>query len=52
VSDRELAASITAFLAEHPIKQGTKPVQQHIERMWVTVALADRVGGELAAALA
>lgn len=52
VSDRELATSITAFLAEHPIKQGTKPVQQHLERMWVTVALADRVRGELATALA
>jgi puromycin-sensitive aminopeptidase len=52
VSDRELAGSITAFLAEHPIKQGTKPVQQHVERMWVTVALADRVRGELPAALA
>ena len=52
VSDRELATSITAFLAEHPIKQGTKPVQQHIERMWVTVALADRVRGDLGTALA
>ncbi len=51
VSDRDLAASIAAFLAEHPIKQGTKPVQQHLERMWVTVALADRVRGELASAL-
>jgi len=52
VSDRELATSIAAFLAEHPIKQGTKPVQQHLERMWVTVALADRVRRELGAALA
>lgn len=52
VSDRELATSIAAFLADHPIKQGTKPVQQHLERMWVTVALADRVRGELGSALA
>ncbi len=52
VSDRGLATEITAFLADHPIKQGTKPVQQHIERMWVTVALADRVRDELAPALA
>ncbi|WP_421118806.1 M1 family metallopeptidase [Aquihabitans daechungensis] len=52
VSDRELATSIASFLAAHPIKQGTKPVQQHLERMWVTVALADRVRGELGAALA
>ena len=51
VSDRELATSIAAFLADHPIKQGTKPVQQHLERMWVTVALADRVHAELGAAL-
>jgi puromycin-sensitive aminopeptidase len=52
VSDRELAEAIAGFLAEHPIKQGTKPVQQHLERMWVTVALADRVQAELGAALA
>ena len=52
VSDRELATSISAFLAEHPIKQGTKPVAQHLERMWVSVALADRVRGDLASALA
>ena len=51
VSDRELAASIAAFLADHPVKQGTKPVQQHLERMWVTVALADRVRDELGTAL-
>ena len=52
VSHRDLATSIATFLDEHPIKQGTKPVQQHLERMWVTVALADRVRGELGAALA
>jgi puromycin-sensitive aminopeptidase len=52
VSDRALAAEIATFLAAHPISQGTKPVQQHLERMWVTVALADRVHGELATALA
>ena len=51
VSDRELAASIAAFLADHPVKQGTKPVQQHLERMWVTVALADRIRDELGTAL-
>ncbi|WP_371748971.1 ERAP1-like C-terminal domain-containing protein [Aquihabitans sp. G128] len=52
VGDRELAARITAFLAEHPVPQGAKVISQHVERMWVTVALADRVPAELAAALA
>jgi puromycin-sensitive aminopeptidase len=52
VSDRDLATQIATFLADHPIKQGTKPVQQHLERMWVTVALAERVRSELGAALA
>ena len=51
VSDRELATSIAAFLAEHPIPQGTTVIRQHLERMWVTVALAERVPGELDAAL-
>ena len=51
VGDRELATAIAAFLAEHPTKQGTTLIRQHLERMWVTVALADRVPGELGTAL-
>ncbi|MCU1499729.1 MAG: putative aminopeptidase [Acidimicrobiales bacterium] len=52
VTDRELAAAITAFLDAHPVPQGATVIRQHVERMWVTVALAERVPGELAAALA
>ncbi|HKY66911.1 MAG TPA: ERAP1-like C-terminal domain-containing protein, partial [Acidimicrobiales bacterium] len=51
VRDRALADEITAFLAEHPIPQGDKQVRQHIERMGVTVALAEREAERLAAAL-
>ena len=41
----------TAFLADHPIPQGDKQVRQHVERMWVTVALAERESPRLAASL-
>ena len=52
VGDRALATEIAEFLAAHPTKQGATLIRQHLERMWVTVALADRVPGELATALA
>jgi puromycin-sensitive aminopeptidase len=47
VRDRALATEIVAFLAEHPIPQGELQVRQHVERMWVTVALAEREAGRL-----
>jgi puromycin-sensitive aminopeptidase len=43
--DRAVADRVVGFLAEHPIPQGELQVRQHIERMWVTVALAERVAG-------
>ncbi len=43
--DRALADEVVEFLAAHPIPQGELQVRQHIERMWVTVALAERVRG-------
>ena len=49
--DRALADEVVEFLAEHPIPQGELQVRQHIERMWVTVALAERESGRLAHAL-
>jgi puromycin-sensitive aminopeptidase len=52
VRDRGLAEQVAAFMAEHPIPQGELQVRQHLERMWVTVALAEREGVRLAAALA
>jgi puromycin-sensitive aminopeptidase len=42
VRDRALADEVAAFLAEHAIPQGELQVRQHVERMWVTVALAER----------
>ncbi|MGH9234895.1 MAG: ERAP1-like C-terminal domain-containing protein, partial [Acidimicrobiales bacterium] len=50
--DRALAEEVETFLADHPIPQGELQVRQHVERMWVTVALAGRESGRLAAALA
>jgi puromycin-sensitive aminopeptidase len=49
--DRAQAEQVAAFLAEHPIPQGDKQVRQHLERMWVTVALAERESSRLAEAL-
>jgi puromycin-sensitive aminopeptidase len=51
VRDRKLAGEIAAFLADHPIPQGELQVRQHVERMWVTVALAEREAERLPAAL-
>lgn len=51
VSDRSLARRIDDFLTTHPLPQGELVVRQHIERMWVSVALADRVAAELGRAL-
>ena len=52
VTDPQLAAEIAAFLDANPVPQGTKVIRQHLERMWVSVAVAKRVPAELAAALA
>ncbi len=51
VRDRGLAEEITAFLDAHPLPQGELQVRQHIERMGVTVALAEREADRLPAAL-
>jgi puromycin-sensitive aminopeptidase len=40
--ERPVAESVEAFLADHPVPQGELQVRQHIERMWVTVAFAER----------
>jgi puromycin-sensitive aminopeptidase len=49
--DRALGREVEAFLADHPIPQGELQVRQHVERMWITVALAERESSRLAAAL-
>ena len=51
VTDPALAARIAAFLDAHPVEHGATVISQHRERMWVTVALAQRVPEQLAAAL-
>jgi puromycin-sensitive aminopeptidase len=52
ITDRALAGEVVAFLQEHPVPQGATVVRQHVERMWVSVAVAERAPSQLAAALA
>jgi puromycin-sensitive aminopeptidase len=52
VRDRAVATEVEQFLADHPVPTGEMQVRQHIERMWVTVALAEREASRLASALA
>ena len=51
IHDPDVAARVTAFLADHPVPQAAKHIDQAIERMQVTVALrrreADRIVAEL-----
>ena len=42
ISDEALAADVRAFLAEHRVPQALRTLEQHVERMRVTVALAER----------
>ena len=38
----ELAADVKSFFAEHPVKQGSKQIEQHLERLHVAVACRER----------
>jgi puromycin-sensitive aminopeptidase len=49
VRSRQLAEEIAGFLEQHPVPQGEMQVRQHVERMWVTVALAEREAERFAA---
>jgi puromycin-sensitive aminopeptidase len=51
ISDPTLASDVAGFLAAHPLPQGSVVVDQHLERMWVSVALGRRVPDELASTL-
>jgi puromycin-sensitive aminopeptidase len=51
VSDAALADRIAAFIADHPVPQAKRTLLQHLERMRVTVALREREGPRLTAAL-
>jgi puromycin-sensitive aminopeptidase len=47
----ELAADVEAFLAEHPVPQGTLTVAQHLDKMRVNVTLRQRQASPLGSAL-
>jgi puromycin-sensitive aminopeptidase len=51
IADPALAERVAEFLRAHPLPQGSTVVDQHLERMWVSVALGRRVPDELAVAL-
>jgi puromycin-sensitive aminopeptidase len=51
LTSRALAKRVVAFLDTHPIPQGQMQVDQHIERMWVSVRLAEREATRFGAAL-
>jgi hypothetical protein len=38
----ELEADVKQFFAEHPVKQGTKQMEQHLERLRIAVASQQR----------
>ncbi len=42
VTDPALATDIVAFTSEHPVPQAKQTLQQHLERMQVSVALKER----------
>jgi hypothetical protein len=42
VRERTTADAVASFLEQNPVPQGQKQVSQHIERMWVSVALTER----------
>ena len=51
VTDPALAADVDGFLQEHEVPQGKQTLQQHLERMRVTVGLREREAERLAASL-
>ena len=46
VADPRLAADIEAFTAEHPVPQAKQTLQQHLERMRVSVGLKERTASD------
>ena len=38
----ELEADVNSFFAKHPVKQGSKQMEQHLERLHVAVACKQR----------
>jgi puromycin-sensitive aminopeptidase len=43
ITDRSLAERVAAFVEESRIPTGERVIQQHLERMWVSVEVAERL---------
>jgi len=43
----ELEADVKQFFAQHPVKQGAKQIEQHLERLRIAVASQERWKGLL-----
>jgi puromycin-sensitive aminopeptidase len=52
LSEPDVAADIESFLADHPVPQGARTVEQHLERLRVNTALRQREAERVAAHLA
>lgn len=44
----ELEADVSDFFASHPVKQGTKTMEQHLEKLRVAVACKQREAVKIA----
>jgi puromycin-sensitive aminopeptidase len=51
LNTRELADDVRRFLADHPVPQAVKTIEQHLERLEVNVALRERESARLPEAL-
>jgi len=51
INNAALAASVAGFVAEHPVPQGARTIEQHVERMHINVALRNREHAKLTEAL-
>jgi puromycin-sensitive aminopeptidase len=51
LSTAELERDVERFLANHPVPQGVKTIEQHLERLRVNTALRERESGRLGEAL-
>ncbi|MFP5322357.1 MAG: M1 family metallopeptidase [Acidimicrobiia bacterium] len=49
--ERALADDVAAFLEAHPVPEAKVLIAQHVERMWVQVALCERERGRVASSL-
>lgn len=47
IHDRTTATAVEQFLDDHPVPHASKAIAQHVERMWVSVRLAERERDDL-----